>query len=194
MNKCKQVPKMSTSLRLFKKRKERKAKKTSFLTLSKKYIMTEEFKNELKSFKNTLNEIQKLESLKKQEINEIKNDAKRKLNMLDDEKSNISENLDVDLTTLILRCKILKIFERERELGLSAKKKINKIERLKEEVKNNEDKSLDGEIRFIKLSTDLEYEKNDALLHNNVALESKLKKLEISLELMDRIKNSTLSS
>ena len=113
---------MSTSLRLFKKRKERKAKKTSFLTLSKKYIMTEEFKNELKSFKNTLNEIQKLESLKEQEINEIKNDAKRKLNMLDDEKSNISENLDVDLTTLILRCKILKIFERERELGLSAKK------------------------------------------------------------------------
>ena len=194
MNKCKQVPKMSTSLRLFKKRKERKAKKTSFLTLSKKYIMTEEFKNELKSFKNTLNEIQKLESLKKQEINEIKNDAKRKLNMLDDEKSNISENLDVDLTTLILRCKILKIFERERELGLSAKEKINKIERLKEEVKNNEDKSLDGEIRFIKLSTDLEYEKNDALLHNNVALESKLTKLEISLELMDRIKNSTLSS
>ena len=194
MNKCKQVPKMSTSLRLFKKRKERKAKKTSFLTLSKKYIMTEEFKNELKSFKNTLNEIQKLESLKKQEINEIKNDAKRKLNMLDDEKSNISENLDVDLTTLILRCKILKIFERERELGLSAKKKINKIERLKEEVKNNEDKSLDGEIRFIKLSTDLEYEKNDALLHNNVALESKLTELEISLELMDRIKNSTLSS
>ena len=194
MNKCKQVPKMSTSLRLFKKRKERKAKKTSFLTLSKKYIMTEEFKNELKSFKNTLNEIQKLESLKKQEINEIKNDAKRKLNMLDDEKSNISENLDVDLTTLILRCKILKIFERERELGLSAKKKKNKIERLKEEVKNNEDKSLDGEIRFIKLSTDLEYEKNDALLHNNVALESKLTKLEISLELMDRIKNSTLSS
>ena len=194
MNKCKQVPKMSTSLRLFKKRKERKAKKTSFLTLSKKYIMTEEFKNELKSFKNALNEIQKLESLKKQEINEIKNDAKRKLNMLDDEKSNISENLDVDLTTLILRCKILKIFERERELGLSAKKKINKIERLKEEVKNNEDKSLDGEIRFIKLSTDLEYEKNDALLHNNVALESKLTKLEISLELMDRIKNSTLPS
>ena len=194
MNKCKQVPKMSTSLRLFKKRKERKAKKTSFLTLSKKYIMTEEFKNELKSFKNTLNEIQKLESLKEQEINEIKNDAKRKLNMLDDEKSNISENLDVDLTSLILRCKILKNFERERELGLSAKEKINKIERLKEEVKNNEDKSLDGEIRFIKLSTDLEYEKNDALLHNNVVLESKLTKLEISLELMDRIKNSTLSS
>ena len=43
--------------------------------------MTEEFKNELTSFKNTLNEIQKLESLKEQEINEIKNDTKRKLNM-----------------------------------------------------------------------------------------------------------------
>ena len=58
-----------------------KQKRPLFLTLSKKFIMTEEFKNELKSFKNTLNEIQKLESLKEQEINEIKNDTKRKLNM-----------------------------------------------------------------------------------------------------------------
>ena len=36
--------------------------------------------------------------------------------------------------------------------------------------------------------------KNDALLHNNVVLESKLTKLEVSLERIDRIKNSTLSS
>ena len=35
MNKCKQVPKMSTSLRLFKKRKERKAKNTSFFNTLK---------------------------------------------------------------------------------------------------------------------------------------------------------------
>ena len=31
--------------------------------------------------------------------------------MLIDEMSNISENLDVDLTTLILRCEIFKHFE-----------------------------------------------------------------------------------
>ena len=45
--------------------------------------------------------------------------------MPDDGISNISENLDVDLTTLILRCETFKNFERERK-----------------EVKNNEDKVL----------------------------------------------------
>ena len=41
--------------------------------------------------------------------------------------------------------------------------------------------------------TDLEYEKYDAL-HNIVVLESKLIKLEISPEQIDRIKNSVLPS
>ena len=41
--------------------------------------------------------------------------------MLDDEISNISENVDVDLTTLILRREIFKDLAREREFGLSAK-------------------------------------------------------------------------
>ena len=67
----------------------------------------------------------KLELLREQDIEEIKNDTKRKLNMPDDGISNISENLDVDLTTLILRCETFKNFERKRE-----------------EVKNNEDKVL----------------------------------------------------
>ena len=35
--------------------------------------------------------------------------------MLDDKISNISENLNVDLITLILKCEIFKNFERERE-------------------------------------------------------------------------------
>ena len=96
--------------------------------------------------------------------------------MLIDEMSNISENLDVDLTTLILRCEIFKNFERERELGLSAKEKINKIERLKEEVQNNEDKLLDKKTKISKLLTDLEYEKNETL-HNIVV--SKLTKLSL---------------
>ena len=39
----------------------------------------------------------------------------------------------------------------------------------------------------------MEYEKNDAL-HNIVVLESKLIKLEISPELIDRVKYSVLSS
>ena len=96
--------------------------------------------------------------------------------MLIDEMSNISENLDVDLTTLILRFEIFKNFEREREVGLSAKEKINKIERLKEEVQNNEDKLLDKKTKISKLLTDLEYEKNETL-HNIVV--SKLTKLSL---------------
>ena len=44
-------------------------------------------------------------------------------------------------------------------------------QKLKEEVKNNEDKLLDGETKVFKLLTDLEYEENDAL-HNIVVLKS----------------------
>ena len=72
MNKYKQVP------------KEKKEKSTSFLTPSKKYIMIEKCQDELKSLKNILNEIPE------QEINEVKNDTKRKLNM------KFSDKLDVD--------------------------------------------------------------------------------------------------
>ena len=46
-------------------------------------------------------------------------------------------------------------------------------QRLKEEVKNNKDKLLDGEIKIFILLTDLEYEKYNAL-HNIVALDQNL--------------------
>ena len=59
----------------------------------------------------------------------MKNETKRKLNMLDDEINNILEKFDVNLTNLELRCifceKPLRCifcdFEKERENGLSAK-------------------------------------------------------------------------
>ena len=41
--------------------------------------MVKELKDELKSLKNIFNEIKKLELLREQEINEIKNEMKRKL-------------------------------------------------------------------------------------------------------------------
>ena len=41
--------------------------------------MVKEFKDELKSLKNIFNEIKKLELLREQETNEIKNEMKRKL-------------------------------------------------------------------------------------------------------------------
>ena len=50
---------------------------------------------------------------------------------------------------------------------------------------------LDSETKVSKLLNDLEYEKHDSL-HNIIVLESKLMKLEISPEWIDRIKNSVL--
>ena len=80
----------------------------------------------------------KLERLREQEINEIKNEAKRKSNTLHDEINYILEKLDVNLTALELRCMFCEKAhdsEKERELRLSAKEKINEIIRLKEEAK-----------------------------------------------------------
>ena len=84
---------------------------------------------------------------------------------------------------------------KKRELRISAKERINEIKSLTEEAENNKDKLLDylldGENNFFKLLNDLGYEKHDAL-HNIIVLESKLIKLEISPERIDRIKNSVL--
>ena len=87
------------------------------------------------------------------------------LNVLDYEISDILEKLDVNLTTLELRCSYCKKsgnFEKERELRLLAKEKINKIERLKEKAENNRDvlldHFLDDESKIAKLLTDLKYE------------------------------------
>ena len=70
---------------------------------SKKYIMIEEFRDEIRGSKNALNEIKMVESIKAPEINEIK----RKLNILHDEINDILKKLGVDLTTLQLIYKFL---------------------------------------------------------------------------------------
>ena len=78
-----------------------------------------------------------MEPLREPEINEIKNETKRKLNMLDDEINYILEKLDVRLTTLKLRfifCGKPYDFKKERELRLSAREKINKTEGLKKKL------------------------------------------------------------
>ena len=118
--------------------------------------------------------------------------------MLDDEINNILEHIDVNLTTLKLRCifcEKLHDFEKERKLRLLAKEKIDKIKRLKEEVENNKDELwdhfLDGETKVSKLLADLKYEKIETL-HNITVLESKLEKLETSPERIGRIKDSIL--
>ena len=50
---------------------------------SKKCIMIKQFKDKIKSLTNILNETKNLKLLRQQEINEIKNETKRKLDMLD---------------------------------------------------------------------------------------------------------------
>ena len=85
---------MSLSLRLSKKLKEDKLGQT-----------IKKFRYKLKSLKAILNKIKELGLFREQEINEIKNETKRESNMLDDETSKILEKLDVDLTTLRLKCK-----------------------------------------------------------------------------------------
>ena len=87
---------MSLSLRLSKKLKEDKLGQT-----------IKKFRDKLKSLKAILNKIKELGLFREQEINEIKNETKRESNMLDDETSKILEKLDVDLTTLRLKCKFL---------------------------------------------------------------------------------------
>ena len=79
--------------------------------------------------------------------------------MLDDEINNILEKFNVNLMTLELRCIFCEKpydFKKEKELRLSAKEIINKIEELKEEVENNEDELLhyllDGETKVSNLN------------------------------------------
>ena len=87
--------------------------------------MMKGFKNALKNFKTILNKIKELELLREQEINEIKNETKRELNLLDDEISDILEKLDVNLTALELRCKFRKshmIFKKKENKNHQQKK------------------------------------------------------------------------
>ena len=138
--------------------------------------------------------------MREKENNEIKNEIKNEIwNKHINETNTILEKVDVNLTTLKLRrifCgKPYNFIKKKKELRLLAKEEINKIEGLKEEVENKEDELLDylldGKTKVSKLLTDLQYEKIETW-HNITVLESKLIKLEISPERIDRIKNSVL--
>ena len=100
--------------------------------------MIKQFKDKIKSLTNILNETKNLKLLRQQEINEIKNETKRKLDMLDYEindiyiyqkRYDILETLDVSLTTLILKCKFFeKLYEYDSIKKDRKLRKINKIE------------------------------------------------------------------
>ena len=64
------------------------------------------------------------------------------------------------------------------KLRLAAKEKIHEIQRLNEEVRNNEDVFLNIDTEISKLLTDLKFEEED-ILHDIMASESELKRLGI---------------
>ena len=76
------------------------------------------------------------------------------------------------------------------KLRLAAKEKIHEIQRLNEEVRNNEDVFLNIDTEISKLLTDLKFEEED-ILHDIMASESELKRLGI---LSIQIKNLIFSS
>ena len=92
-------------------------------------MIIEEFMDRIKGLKNILNKIKKLKLLREQELNKIKIETKRKLNMLDDEINIILGKLYVDLAILRLKCEFFEkpyeynSIKKERKLRILAKKK-----------------------------------------------------------------------
>ena len=89
--------------------------------------MIEEFKDELKSWKNIFNEIKKTRIIKRTR-NKIRNEIKRKLNILHDEVKTILEKLHVVLTTLITK---YKFFEKPHDFEWVEKERIKNISKSK---------------------------------------------------------------
>ena len=118
--------------------------------------------------------------------------------MLDVEINDILEKLDVYLTSLILKCKFFEkpyeydSIKKEGKLRILVKEKVNKIERLKEEVNNDEDELLVGETKKFKLLTDSKYEKK-RYIAKYCSIRIKINKINLWNELIE-LKNSVLSS
>ena len=85
---------------------------------------------------------------------------------LNDEINDAVKNLEFELEHGTFKNRYFKksnSCEDKIKLRFSAKEERNEIERLKEEVENNEDKLLNAETKISKLLTDLTYEKEDIL-------------------------------
>ena len=88
--------------------------------------------------------------------------------------------------------KRLNASEDEIKRRLAVKEQRNKIERSKDEARNNEDKLLIVETRTSKLLTHLKYEK-EGISHDIMASRLKLKRLGVSSIQINRMENSILS-
>ena len=142
-----------------------------------------------------MKELRELEVFRELEVDEIE-EAKIQLNELQIEKNEALDNLKYELEYRSLKNRYLKRsnrYEDEIELRIEAKVRINEINRLKEEVRNNEDILLNSETEIDKLLTDLKYEEKD-IMNDIMTLEEKLRKLEIPSSYIIGIKNLILSA
>ena len=123
-------------------------------------------------------------------------ETKINLNVLNYDKNDILKDSGFDLKHGLLKNRFFKrqnSYEDEIKLTLEAKEKINEIERLKEQVMNNEDKLLTAETKILKSLIDLKHEE-EHILYDIMTSELRLKKLGVSSIQINKIKNSILSS
>ena len=111
-------------------------------------------------------------------------------------KNEILDNLKFELKYESLKNRSFKrpnSYEDEIELRIEEKVRTDEINRLKEEVRNNEDILLNSETQIDLLSTDLKYEEND-ILNYIMTSKEKLRELRIPSLNIIGIKNLILSA
>ena len=134
--------------------------------------------------------------LRELEIKDKKGEAKIKLNELEIEKNELLDNLKFELEYGSENNRYWKrsnSYEDEIELRIEVKVRIDEINRLKEEVRNNEDILLNSETETDTLLTNLKYEEKD-IMNDIMISKEKPRKLRISSSYITGIKNLILSA
>ena len=134
--------------------------------------------------------------LRELEIKDKKGEAKIKLNELEIEKNELLDNLKFELEYGSENNRYWKrsnSYEDEIELRIEVKVWIDEINRLKEEVRNNEDILLNSETETDTLLTNLKYEEKD-IMNDIMISKEKPRKLRISSSYITGIKNLILSA
>ena len=130
------------------------------------------------------------------EIKDKKGEAKIKLNELEIEKNELLDNLKFELEYGSENNRYWKrsnSYEDQIELRIEVKVWIDEINRLKEEVRNNEDILLNSETETDTLLTNLKYEEKD-IMNDIMISKEKPRKLRISSSYITGIKNLILSA
>ena len=161
--------------------------------LSKKYMMIKKINDKIKGLKNVLNEVKNTRTIKRARNKWNKKWNKKKVKYVRWWNKRYIRKVRCRFNSFNKEMQFFwksyeyDSIEKERELRILAKERINEIKALKEKAENNDNELLDDLLNaknpIPKLLTGLEYEKKDTL-HNIAVLKSKLIKLEILPELI----------